>query len=75
MKLCSQYCVMLLGRYLNTCHCYLCLFELFYYLHNFHLCVLAEDRGLYIMHLNRMPTGQVVLHTGNFLGFFKVVVY
>ena len=33
--------------------------------------MLAEDRGLYIMHQNRMPTGQVVLHTGNFLDFFQ----
>ena len=32
--------------------------------------MLAEDRSLYITHLNCMPTGQVVLHTGNFLGFF-----
>ena len=34
------------------------------------ICVLAENRSLYIMHQNRMPTVQVVLHTGNFLGFF-----
>jgi hypothetical protein len=61
MKLCSQYCVMLLGRSLNTCHCYL------FYLSYF-ICVRAKDRVLYITHQNRMPTGPVVLHTGNFLG-------
>ena len=33
------------------------------------MCVLAEDRGLYIMHQNCMPTGPVVLHIGNFLGY------
>jgi hypothetical protein len=26
---------------------------------------------LYIMHPNHMTTGQVVLHTGNFLGYFQ----
>ena len=31
----------------------------------------AEVRSSYITHQNRMPTGQVVLHTGNFLGFFQ----
>ena len=31
------------------------------------MCVLAEDRGLYITHRNCMPTGPVVLHIGNFL--------
>jgi hypothetical protein len=31
--------------------------------------VLAEDRGLYITHQNCMPTGPVVLHIGNFLGY------
>ena len=33
------------------------------------ICVPAEDRGFYITHQNRMPTGQVVLHTGNFFGY------
>jgi hypothetical protein len=33
--------------------------------------VLAKDRVLYIMHQNHMPTGPVVLHTGNFLGYFQ----
>jgi len=46
------------------------LFELFYHLDNF-ICALAEDRGLYVTHLNHMLTGQVVLHTGIFLGFFQ----
>jgi len=31
--------------------------------------VLAEDRVLYITHQNHVPTGPVVLHTGNFLGY------
>ena len=35
------------------------------------ICVQAEVRSSYITHQNRMPTGQVVLHTGNFLGFFQ----
>ena len=33
------------------------------------MCVLAEDRGLYIMHQNFMPTGPAVLHIANFLGY------
>jgi hypothetical protein len=60
MELCSQYCVMLLGRSLNTCHCNLCITF---------ICVPAKDRVLYIKHQNRMPTGPVVLHTGNFVGY------
>ena len=35
------------------------------------ICVLAKDRVLYITHQNCMPTGPVVLHTGNFLGYFQ----
>ena len=61
---------MLLGRYLNTCHCRLFYLSCFIICITF-ICALAEDRVLYITHLNRMPTGQVVLHTGNFLGFFQ----
>ena len=33
--------------------------------------MLAEDRVLYITHQNRVPTGPVVLHTGNILGYFQ----
>jgi hypothetical protein len=33
------------------------------------ICVLAKDTVLYIMHQNHMPTGPVVLHTGNLLGY------
>ena len=66
--MCSQYCVMLLGRSLNTCHC------LLFYLSYFIICItfncsLAKDRVLYITHQSRVPTGPVVLHTGNFLGY------
>jgi hypothetical protein len=68
MKLCSQYCVMLRGRSLNTCHCHL--FYLSYFIISItFICVLAKDRVLYIMLQNCMPTGPVVLHTGNFLGY------
>ena len=68
MELCSQYCVMLLGRYLNKCHC------LPFYLSYFIICItfnclLAKDRVLYITHQNCVPTAPVVLHTGNFLGY------
>ena len=31
--------------------------------------MLAEDRVLYIMHQNRVPTGPVFLHAGNILGY------
>jgi len=68
MKLCSQYCVMLLGRSLNTCHCHLFYLRYFIICTTF-ICVLAKDRVLYITHQNCMPTGPVVFHTGNFLGY------
>jgi len=61
---------MLLGRSLKTCHCLLFYLNYFIICITF-ICVLAEDRVLYIMHQNRMPTGPLVLHTGNFLGFFQ----
>jgi len=68
MKLCRQYCVTLLGRSLNTCHCHL--FYLSYYIICVtFICVLAKGRVLYIRHQNCMLTGPVVLHTGNFVGY------
>ena len=68
MELCSQCCVMLLGRSLNTCHC------LLFYLSYFIICItsnclLAKDRVLYITHQNCVPTGPGILHKGNFLGY------
>ena len=66
MKLCSQYCVMLLGRPLNTCHRHL--FYLSYYI-TCKTFICSKDRVLYITLQNRMPKGTVVLHTGNFLGY------
>jgi len=68
MELCSQYCVMLLGRSLNACHCVL--FYLSYFIICINLnCLLAKDRVLYITHQSHVPTGPVVLHTGNFLHY------
>jgi len=55
-------------RTLNTCHCHL--FYLSYYIICItFICVLAKGRVLYIKHQNCMPTGPVVLHTGNFVGY------
>ena len=68
MELCSQYCVMLLGRSLNTCHCVLFYLSYFIICITFN-CLLAKDRVLYITHQNDVPTGPVVLHTGNFVGY------
>ena len=31
--------------------------------------MLAKDTVLYVMHQNHVPTGPVVLHTGNFVGY------
>ena len=67
-KLCSQCCVILLGRSLNTCHCYLFYLRYFFICITF-ICVLGKDMVLFITHQNRMPTGPLVFHTGNFLGY------
>jgi len=70
MKLCSWYCVMLLGRSLNTCHYHLFYLSYFIICITF-ICVLAKHTVLYIMPQNHMPTGPVALHTGNFIGYFQ----
>jgi hypothetical protein len=59
---------MLLGRSLNTCHCHLFYLRYFIICITF-ICLLAKDRVLYSTHQNCMPTGPVVLHTVNFLGY------